>query len=301
MYSATDARAALKPSASKPAAPTGFGRSTYAKFYETAPQEIGPGHRSWLARGETFLTRYSDTEAGATLVRTTQPDEYAVLIPDPATRVEIVWEGTRIPISGYSVTFVPAGSSSIEVRTGGPVAQFFSTRSADLLALCSNSADYYPDPNVPAIVDWPEAIDGPRVRTYSLDVAPEQGRFGRIFRGTTLMVNYLDPRDGPRDSKALSPHDHDDFQQGSLALSGEYRHHLRWPWTADGTLWRDDEHEDCGSPSICFIPARVLHTSQAMGTGRNQLVDVFCPPRADFAQKPGWVLNAKDYPAPPGA
>jgi mannose-6-phosphate isomerase-like protein (cupin superfamily) len=123
----------------------------------------------------------------------------------------------------------------------------------------------------------------------------------RNFRSTNLMVNVMTRRGGPRDPKKLSPHSHEDFEQASLVLEGDYMHHLRLPWTPDPTTWRAGEHVTIGAPSITVIPAKVVHTSNNVGPARSWLLDIFAPPRVDFSKKPGMVINAADYPMPEGS
>ncbi len=299
MYDATDPRAALTQASAAPRQVTAFAGADYLKFYQTPPAEHDPLMRSWYGRGQNFVVAYTQAEAGAVLSRTEQVDEYAILLPDARTEVVVRSGGQTETISGNRIVFVPPGDSRVQVVTGGQVVRIFSHRAADIAMLCANAAAYIaPQPNTTLLQPWPDPVGGLKVRSYSLDVPPSPGRFGRIFRCTTLMINYLDPWDGPRDTAKLSPHHHDDFQQGSLALQGEFVHHLRWPWTPDMNRWRNDDHELCGSPSLAVIPPPSIHTTQAIGKGVNQLVDLFSPPRMDFSCKPGWVLNADDYPMP---
>ena len=255
---------------------------------------------TWYARGQNFIIAYSEAAKGAVLSRADQPDEYVVLLPDPGEGAEIVWGDQRLKVSGHSVSFVPAGKSSVTLLDEAKVIRMMTTKSGDLAALCSNAQSYASaHPILPPFEPWPEPAAGRKIRTYSLEVAPAPGRFGRIWRGSTFMVNFLDPKNGPRDTRKMSPHHHDDFEQCSLALAGSFIHHMRWPWTPDMAQWREDTHERCGSPSIAVIPPAAVHTSQAMDAGLHLLVDIFCPPRLDFSTKPGWVLNADDYPMPP--
>jgi hypothetical protein len=302
MYDVSDPRSRLtQPSNAAPAIPAGggFSPAQFGRFYESEPQERGPEGDTWYTRGQNFIVAYSEAKPGAVFARDDQPDEYVVLVPDRQTQVTVEAGGETVSVPGFSLVVVPPGSSRVVVPGGGRLVRLITTRSQDLARKCQNAEAYAtPRPNIPPFEAWPAPADGYRIRVYSLDVPPQPGRFGRIFRCTTFMVNYLEPQMGPRDVTKLSPHHHDDFEQGSLALEGAFTHHLRWPWTTNMNAWREDEHAYCGSPSITVIPPPAIHTSRGMDAGLNQLVDIFSPPRIDFSLQPGWVLNADDYPMP---
>ncbi len=299
MYDKSDPRASLAPAkAGNMLGQTGLvSEPQEAHFYRQPPQIDDATGKTWMQRGHNFVVALSHAAPGATLVRMGQVDEYAVLLPQ--TGATVTWNGTSQTIAANSIVFIPHGDSQIILPDGGEVVRIFSTQNADLAEACGNARGYdVPRRHIPDFAAWPSPRDGWKIRAYSLDIAPEPGRFGRIFRCSTLMINVLEPFDGPRDPGLMSPHHHDNFEQGSLALTGDFTHYLRWPWTSDMADWRDDQAVEMGAPSLLVIPPPVIHTTRATGAGQNQLVDIFSPPREDFSLKPGWVLNADDYPMP---
>ncbi|MCC2097213.1 MAG: hypothetical protein KDJ29_10000 [Hyphomicrobiales bacterium] len=299
MFDKSDPRSRLAKDPGAPAQSDAFAAAEYVRFYESDPQETGDGFRTWYARGQNFIVALTESEPGARLARRDQPDEYVVLLEHPGTAVRINANGDTLDVPGYSLAIIPPGDSEVIVPEGGRIVRLFTTQSEDLAARCSNASAYIAHhPFIPPFEAWPEPVGGYRIRAYSLDVPEQPGRFGKIWRCTTFMVNVFDPFIGPRDTTLLSPHHHDDFEQCSLALAGNFMHHIRWPWTRNMAAWRDDEHVHCGSPSVCVIPPPSIHTSRWLDDGRHQLVDIFSPPRMDFSQQEGWVLNAEDYPMP---
>lgn len=297
MYKDKDPRAAIFAATSKPPQTGLIAQEQVAEFHKLPPQDEAEGRKQWLQRGCNFVLAYGEAQPGASFTRDNQSDEYVVLLPDSPAEIEA--NGVTANVAARSIVFVPPGTSRVSLPQGGTIVRLFTTAAADLVALCPNADAYDAGrSHIPPFAAWPEPVGGYQIRAYSLDVPAQEGRFGRIFRCTTFMVNFLDVQTGPRDPKKLSPHHHDDFEQCSLALSGSFTHHLRWPWTVDRNDWRADQHLEMGSPSSLVIPPPVIHTTEASSAGENALVDIFCPPRLDFSLQEGWVLNAADYPIP---
>lgn len=299
MYDRKDPRSTLAPAASAKPRTGLVAQEQLGRFYQEPPQIDDATGRTWFLRGHNFVLAFSRLLPGTTLSRAEQPDEYVAILPGAPARIAA---GADAADTGpMSIAMLPPGESRITLPEGGEIYRLFTTRSADLVALCPNAHAYdTPRTHIPAFETWPEPEGGLKLRTYSYDVPAQEGRFGRIFRCTTFMVNMLYPYDGPRDPSKMSPHHHDDFEQFSVLIEGEYDHHLRWPWTTDMADWKPDVTHHVGAPSALVIPPPVIHTSRACGEATNQLIDIFCPPREDFSAKPGWVLNEADYPSPQG-
>jgi hypothetical protein len=303
VYTSTDPRAGLPTSTATRSDEPIAALATF-ELLTLPPAEVSErGSRTWYVRGQNFVLAFTRAVAGDPL-RRSQEHEYVIVAPQDGQTVAIehadVGAGSLLD-SGVAI--VPGGDSTVTLDTDADVVRLFDVRATDLLPLCHNADSYAePHPRVAPLVPWPDPVDGPRIRTYrNADHPIDPGRFGRIFRSSTLMVNFGDPKDGPRNPDRLSPHHHDDFEQCSLTVAGDYVHHVRTPWTSKRSQWRPDEHAEVGSPAVAIIPPPTVHTSQAMGEGRHQLIDIFSPPRADFSAKPGWVLNADEYPAAPDA
>lgn len=291
MYDPSDPRASLM-QAGKPTGP--FCPPQAGDFSTLPPDETGPTHKTWYWRAQALIVCCIELDGELTLSRPAQLDEYIALTLDDITLEVTAGETRTIP--GNHLTILPPGASTITARGTGTLTLLFSPRATDLAAKCRNTPEH--NPRIPAFQPWPDPSEGFKIRTYDLDIPAEPGRFGRIFRCTTMMVNVLDPRMGPRDRTKVSPHHHDDFEQVSLALRGAFSHLMRWPWTPNMDHWIEDMAVDVGSPSATVIPPPAIHTSLSTDPGENQLIDLFAPPRLDFSLKPGWVLNAADYPLP---
>lgn len=275
----------------------------HVQLADSEPVATTPmGSRSWTMRAQNVVVDWTDLAAGDELLRD-DLDETMTLVLAADRPVVVDWRNEHIEVNATSIVIVPPGPTRITSSGRASLLRLFATSASDLTDRSSNRELYEPAPESIAVHEpWPEPVGGSRLRVYSdLDSIPQSSdRMGRIFRSRHVMVNVLYPRVGPRDPRTLSPHDHDDFEQLSIAYEGAYLHHIRAHWGRDRLQWREDQHVESASPSIAIIPPPLLHTSEAVGQGSNRMIDVFAGPRADFSARPGWVLNADDYPMPDG-
>lgn len=298
MYAKEDPRSTL---AAATASPPGQGAAiAAAQYFDLVPPDAAtPDGRTVVVRAQNVALALTDVRAGDRLDNGTPDGEVAVVVTDgtPAFRVQSD-DGERL-IDSPGLVVLPPGPSGLAVHGDGTVIRLFEADEPAWRDRAVNAEAYARDhPRVAPLRRWPEPAGGRATRFYPLaDVPDDPDRFGRIFRTRSFMVNFLPPQ-GPRDPAKLSPHTHDDFEQLSLAVRGSFVHHIRTPWLNDSTVWRDDEHVTLGSPSVAIIPPPTVHTSAATDPDGNQLIDIFSPPRTDFSRKPGWVLNADDYPMP---
>jgi hypothetical protein len=302
MYDDTDPRSTLAATARpRPESGEAIAAPQYFDFRElSAESRPSVEERTAVVRGQNVILIHTFARPGDQLDNGTLDNELAVVATAGSPAFDVVTAEGSTRVEGAGLVVVPPGSSHISVLGEGPLVRLVEAGETTWSGLAANAGSYEQHhPRVALLERWPTPPGGNRVRVYPLSkVADEPGRFGRIFRTRSFMVNFLPESNGPRDPKKLSPHTHDDFEQLSLAVQGEFFHHIRTPWLGDSTAWRDDDHVRIGSPSAAIIPPPTVHTSEAYGPGVNQLVDIFSPPRVDFSEKPGWVLNADDYPMP---
>ncbi len=271
-----------------------FREPSVGRCYDDAPHRSADGVRSWITRGANFAVVISHGEAGARLSGTARDEQFVYALEGGVT---LATDAERQTLDAEDLAITPPGNWTIEfVRSGWVVQQV--TAEEAVAEFAPNAAVYAAGaPEVAAAQAWPPPPGGYRLRRYSTLEAYARGGMVHAFRTRKLMMVPYPRFLEPRDETALTPHAHADFEQGSIALEGEWLHHLRVPWTANRREWRPDVHLHVGSPSTTIIPAGIIHTSQGVSGEGMRLIDVFAPPRMDFSER-GWVDNAADYPMP---
>ncbi|QSE41316.1 hypothetical protein JXX30_00295 [Rhodococcus erythropolis] len=267
----------------------------YIDFHGEPSAPTAAGGKRWSARGQNFLVEYVEAVPGDAFEYDIA-GEHVLIVPDERAGLSVDAGDRRARVAQPAVVVLPPGPSALLVDRATRFVHLVDVRDDTTTWVASNSERYdRPDPRVAGIDVLPRVADRLTAEVFELSqYPPAPGRFGTMFQSETFLVNILDPQVGPRDHEALSPHHHDDFEQCSLALEGEWVHHMRTPWGPRRSQWREDEHQMIGSPSVTIIPPPVQHTSEAVGSKVNQLIDIFCPVRRDFLDK-GWVLNAGNY------
>jgi len=245
------------------------------------------------ARAANFLVEWLDVPAAASH-RVDSGAETILLLDDRGARISSA--GESVAAAAHSVCVLPAGSVDLDFHGSGS-AVLLRTDGFDAGSL--NDGDYAePHSRVASLGRPYRRIGGPRIQVIAVDAikAPAAKPRLRIVQSDTMSISWIE-YSGLRDRTRLTPHSHDDFEQGSLALAGNFLHHIRAPWGANANLWLDDAHLQAPARSLTMIPPPLIHTTEGLGEDRHVLIDVFAPVRRDFFTA-GWISNGAFY-APP--
>lgn len=289
-----DPREKLKGAGAAPSVEAEIAPPETVEFQEVAQRrKVGPQAWAKGVRGQNFILDFAEGQRPFEL-EWKDTLGYIVIAVDDESLLEVRLDTKLVTLQGRGIVTVPPGASKVHVARGGRVARMFPAASRSALEFAVNAASYAEDhPRVTKVA--PKQGEVNELKALALaDFPNTDGRFGSIFRTETLMINFLDDQQGPRDPEKLSPHHHDDFEQGSFTVDGSWVHHIRTPWTKQMSRWRDDIAIDVRGETLTVIPPPTVHTSRAVGQGGNRMIDLFSPARGDFDEQ-GWVLNAEDY------
>lgn len=268
----------------------------FADFSRAAPETIA-GRRHWLARGQNFWLEWIEFANGPGGFSAESRDEMMVIAPSGTLRIQAEGGGAAVAVPAHSVAILAPGRHEIWGEASALCAVFASHRAGIAgRRVIGGEAYVQPDPRIePTGLPYRRRQRSTAVEVLDIGkvMASKDKPRLKMLQTETLSINIVE-YEGPRNRAELSPHSHDSFEQGSLAIAGNFVHHLRAPWGSDAGQWRDDEHLQAPSPSLLVVPVELIHTTEGVGAGHHFLVDLFSPPRADFIGK-GWVANCADY------
>ena len=261
------------------------------------PGATPTGARHWTGRAQNFAVAWHHAGPAGTRPAFESADEAMLIVLDAAVGISGAGRDAEAP--ARSICILPPGAWQLDLKPGATCVVLSSLREGVAAGALNEPAYAERDPRIAPVGPAYRALRSagePRIFSIDSIAAPKDKPRLKMLQTATLSINWVE-YEGPRDRHALSPHSHSSFEQGSLALAGDFVHHLRVEWGQDADAWQDDQHARLGSPSLMVVPVHTIHTSEGVGPGRHLLIDVFSPPRADFIAK-GWVANSGDYAAP---
>jgi mannose-6-phosphate isomerase-like protein (cupin superfamily) len=249
---------------------------------------------TWSAQGQNFVVAWHQAGAGKLPLSASSEDEIMVLVMGASATIS--GNDQRAAAESRSICILPAGSWELVLEPGGTCVVLTSLRGGVCETAVNRNSYIQADSRIDPIgTPYRPVRQGTEIRVLNIDEvkAPSDKPRLKMLQSATLSINWVE-YNGPRNRAALSPHAHKNFEQGSLALEGNFTHHLRVEWGENANLWREDEHVTLGSPSLLVVPVGLIHTTEGVGDDRHLLIDIFSPPRADFIAK-GWIFNSQDY------